>query len=595
MLLKREDLRGRMIRLIGQGRISATTRAMDDAGSRVARYLTTLLLVNVGFGSCIAIGLYFIGVPNAALWGAFAAIMRFVPYVGVWIAAAVPVLISFAVSTSWLSPLLTLGLFIVLELINFNALEPWLYGSRTGVSSVALIIAAVFWTWLWGPIGLVLATPLTVCLAVMGRHVPKLQFLSVLLSEEQALAPHEECYHRLLAFGLDEANDLAEAYVKTNSLTSLYDSVLIPTVTLAEMDAQRDELGPEQRSAIHRHIHDLIEDLGSAPPSKSQLEADKEVAEHTPFPLSSPTCRVLCVPARAYRDELAGAMLVQLLRQQGFDAENASAALSSGELVEMAEKSDPEAICISVVAPSTLIHARYLSAKLRAQLPHAKIVVGIWGATENMADAGERLRSSGADEVVVSLAEAVVQVAKFSVSIADEMIPGAIPDNEENRLEELARLHLADGTREEVFDRITKKVARVFEVPIALITFIDRDHQWFKSQVGLPEEIADARKISRELSVCGHMVANDELLVVEDLSRDRRFANNPLLKEHGLRFYAGVPLRSNNLPIGSLCILDVKPRRMTEREKRLLEVISEDVMEEIKRRDSVDSPSVLVA
>jgi len=595
MLLKREDLRGRMIRLIGQGRISATTRAMDDAGSRVARYLTMLLLVNVGFGLCIAIGLYFIGVPNAALWGAFAAIMRFVPYVGVWIAAAFPILLSFAVSTSWLSPLLTFGLFVVLELINANALEPWLYGSSTGVSSIALITAAVFWTWLWGPIGLVLAIPLTVCLAVMGRHVPKLQFLSVLLSEEQALAPHEECYHRLLSFDLDEANDLAEAYVKTNSLTSLYDSVLIPTVTLAETDAQRDELDAEHRSAIHRHIYDLIEDLGSAPPPKSQLEADKAVAEQTPFPLSGPTCRVLCVPARAYRDELAGEMLVQLLRQQGFDAENASAALSSGELVEMATTSDPEAICISVVAPSTLIHARFLSAKLRAQLPHVKIVVGIWGATENMADAGERLRSSGADEVVVSLAEAVVQLAKFSVSLADEMIPGAIPDNEENRLEELARLHLADGTGEEVFDRATKKLARVFEVPIALITFIDRDHQWFKSQVGLPEEIADARKISRELSVCGHVIANDELLVVEDLSRDRRFANNPLLKERGLRFYAGVPLRSNNLPIGSLCILDVKPRRMTEREKRLLEVIAEDVMEELTRRDSVGPPSVLVA
>jgi predicted PurR-regulated permease PerM/methylmalonyl-CoA mutase cobalamin-binding subunit len=595
MLLKREDLRGRMIRLIGQGRISATTRAMDDAGSRVARYLTMLLLVNVSFGSCIAIGLYFIGVPNAALWGAFAAIMRFVPYVGVWIAAAVPVLISFAVLTSWLSPLLTLGLFVVLELINFNALEPWLYGSSTGVSSVALIIAAVFWTWLWGPIGLVLATPLTVCLAVMGRHVPKLQFLSVLLSEEQALAPHEECYHRLLAFGLDEANDLAEAYVKTNSLTSLYDSVLIPTITLAETDAQRDELDAEHRSVIHRHIHDLIEDLGSAPPSKSQLEADKAVAEQTPFPLSGPTCRVLCVPARAYRDELAGVMLVQLLRQQDFDAENASAALSSDELLEMAAKSDSEAICISVVTPSTLIHARYLSAKLRAQLPHVKIVVGIWGATENMAGAGERLRSSGADEVVLSLAEAVVQLAKFSVSLADEMIPGAIPDNEENRLEELARLHLADGTREEVFDQITKKLARIFEVPIALITFIDRDHQWFKSQVGLPVEVAEAQQMSRELSVCGHVIANDEALVVEDLSRDRRFANNPLLRERKLRFYAGVPLRSNSLPIGSLCILDIRPRRMTDREKRLLEVIAEDVMEEIQRRDSAVSPSLPAA
>ena len=594
MLLKREDLRGRMIRLIGQGRISATTRAMDDAGSRVARYLTMQLLVNVSFGLCIAIGLYFIGVPNAALWGAFAAIMRFVPYVGIWIAAAVPVLLSFAVSTSWLSPLFTVGLFVVLELISANALEPWLYGSSTGVSSIALIIAAVFWTWLWGPIGLLLATPLTVCVAVMGRHVPKLKFLSVLLSEEQALASHEECYHRLLAFGLDEAHDLAEAYVKTNSLTSLYDSVLIPTITLAEMDAQRDELDAEHRSAIHRHIHDLIEDLGSAPPSKSQLEADKTVAEYTPFPLSGPTCRVLCVPARAYRDELAGAMLVQLLRQQNFDAENASAVLSGGELVEMAAKSDPEAICVSVVTPSTLIHARYLSMKLRAQLPHVKIVVGIWGATENMAGAGERLRSSGADEVVLSLAEAVVQLAKFSVSISDEMIPGAIPDNEEKRLEELARLHLADGMREEVFDRITKKLARIFEVPIALMTFIDRDHQWFKSQVGLPEEIAEAQQTSRELSVCGHVVANDELLVVEDLSRDRRFANNPLLRERGLRFYAGVPLRSNNLPIGSLCILDVKPRQMTEREKRLLEVIADDVMEEIQRRDGVGPPSALV-
>jgi len=302
---------------------------------------------------------------------------------------------------------------------------------------------------------------------------------------------------------------------------------------------------------------------------------------------------VLCVPARAYRDELAGAMLVQLLRQQDFGAENASAALSSGELVEMA-KSDPEAICISVVAPSTLIHARYLSAKLRAQLPQVKIVVGIWGATEDMAGAAERLRSSGADEVVVSLAEAVVQLAKFSVSLADEMVPGAIPDNEEDRLQELARLHLAEGTREEVFDRITKKLARIFEVPIALITFVDHDHQWFKSQVGLPEDLAEAQQTSRELSVCGHVIANDDLLVVEDLARDRRFANNPLLRERGLRFYAGVPLRSNNLPIGSLCILDVKPRRMTEREKRLLEVIAEDVMEEIQRRDSVGPPSALV-
>jgi methylmalonyl-CoA mutase cobalamin-binding subunit len=502
-------------------------------------------------------------------------------------------LLSLAVSTSWLGPLLTLGLFGALELINANALEPWLYGSSTGVSSVALIIAAVFWTWLWGPIGLVLAIPLTVCVAVIGRHVPKLQFLSVLLSEEQALAPHEECYHRLLTFDLNEANDLAEAFVKANSLTSFYDSVLIPTITLAEIDAQRDQLDAEQRSAIHQQIHDLVEDLGSAPPSKSQLEADKAVSDQTPFPLLGPTGRVLCVPARAHRDELAVEMLVQLLRKQDFEAGNVSAGLTSIELAETAAKSDPDAICISVVAPSTLIHARYLTAKLRAQLPHVKIVVGLWGATENTAAAVERLRSSGADEVVLSLGEAVVQLAKFSVSIADKMVPGAIPDDEEKRLEELARLHLANGESEEIFDRITKKLARIFDVPIALITFIDRDHQWIKSQIGLPEELADARKILRELSICGHVIGSGDALVVEDLSRDRRFANNPLIKERGLRFYAGVPLRSHNLSIGTLCIFDTKARRMTDREKRLLGVMAEDVMEEIQRRDTAISPGVL--
>ena len=211
-------------------------------------------------------------------------------------------------------------------------------------------------------------------------------------------------------------------------------------------------------------------------------------------------------------------------------------------------------------------------------------MVGIWGATENMTDAGERLRSSGATEVVISLAEAVLQLAKFSVSITDEMVPGTIPDNEKDRLAELTRLHLLDGASEEVFDRITKKLARVFDVPIALITLIDRDRQWFKSHIGLPDDIARTRQTSRELSICGHVVGNNELLVVEDLARDRRFANNPLLKERGLRFYAGAPLRSNKLPIGSLCLLDIKPRRMTDRDKRLLEAMADDVMEEIESR-----------
>ncbi len=587
MLFKREDLRGRLIRLIGQGRIGATTRALDDAGKRVARYLGMQFLVNVTFGSCIAVGLFFIGVPNAILWGAFAAIMRFVPYVGAWIAAAVPLLISFAVSVNWLAPILVLALFVSLELINANGLEPWLYGASTGVSSLALIVAAVFWTWLWGPVGLLLSTPLTVCLAVMGRHVPRLQFLSVLLSEEEALAPYEECYYRLLRLGLNEGSSLAENYLQANSLTALYDSVLIPTVTLAETDAQRQQLDSEQRAAIQQHIHDMVEDLGTLPVARIAAEkvaSDEAPSENAPIPLSAPTCSVFCVPARAYRDELAGAMLTHLLQQQGFQAENAPAALSANEIVELTKRGEREAICISVVAPSTHIHARFICGKLRAALPEAKIVVGLWGASEIAAETTDRLRASGADEVVTSLAEAVMQFGKFCVTLSDEMIPAPIPANEEERLSMLQSLDILDSLPEESFDSISAKVARLFEVPIALITFIDRERQWIKAGSGLPNEMKETRVISRAQSICGHVIASDQALTVEDIARDRRFANNPLLSERGLRFYAGVPLRIAGRAVGSLCILDVKPRRLSEREQRLLELMADDVVEEIKRR-----------
>ena len=589
MLFKREDLRGRLIRLIGQGRIGATTRALDDAGKRVARYLGMQFLVNLSFGSCIALGLYFIGVPNALLWGAFAALMRFIPYVGAWIAAAIPLLLAFAVSTNWLAPILVLALFVSLELINANFLEPWLYGASTGVSSLALIIAAIFWTWLWGPPGLLLSTPLTVCVAVMGRHVPRLQFLSVLLSEDEALAPHEEIYYRLLRLGLDDGTHLAETFVKTNSLTALYDTVLIPAITLAETDALRQQLDTEQRATLQQHVHDMVIDLGSLPTTSSDAA---QKSPDAPTPIAPPTCSVLTLPARAYRDELAGEMLTQLLQQQGFPAENGSANLSANELIDLAKRHEWEAVCISVVAPSTHTHARFVCTRLRAALPYVKIVVGLWGATENK-ETEERLRAAGANEVVVSLAAAVVQLANFCVVINDEMIPAPIPANEEERLTTLRTLEFLNTMPEEKFDRMTDKVSRIFDVPIALITIIDRDRQLIKAGAGLPEDIAKSRTIPRSESICGHIVASDQPLTVEDIARDRRFANNALLRDRGLRFYAGVPLRINDYAIGSLCILDVKPRRLSEREQRLLEIMADDVVEEIKRR--ADGASVAAA
>jgi predicted PurR-regulated permease PerM/methylmalonyl-CoA mutase cobalamin-binding subunit len=439
MLLKREDLRSRLIRLIGQGRISATTHALDDANHRVSRYLLMQLVVNVTFGIAVAIGLFFIGVPNAILLGSFATVLRFIPYIGAWIAAAFPIILSFAISPSWMMPLLTLGLFVLLELICSNIVEPWLYGSSTGVSSIALVVAAVFWTWLWGPIGLMLATPLTVCLVVMGRHVPQLAFLSIMLSDEDALTPAEQCYHRLLTVGLNEASELADAYVKANSLTALYDAVLIPVITAAETDHQRGSLDNEQRDFVEQGIRDIIEDLGTGPALESRLFEDKREIEHSPPPAPARACRICCLPARANRDEIAGTMVVHLLQQQGFQAQNAPAKLVAGELVKMVDEADVDAACISVVAPSTVIHARYLCAKLRAQLPNLKIVVGLWGATENIIQAAQRLRDSGASEVVTTLADAVVQLATL-----------APPADKDPGLSALAELKPLDSDTESV-------------------------------------------------------------------------------------------------------------------------------------------------
>lgn len=244
-------------------------------------------------------------------------------YVGPWIAAAFPITLALAVSPGWMMPVLTIGLFVVLEILSNNVMEPWLYGSSTGISPIALIMAAVFWTWLWGPVGLVLATPLTVCLVVMGRHVPRLSFLSILLSDEEALTPAEDCYHRLLTVGEQDEMELVEAYLKANSLTALYDSVLIPVITAAETDHRLELLDDEQRTLVLQSLTDIVEDLGTRPPVLSEIPTDKALAALTIPWAPLPAWSVLCLPAHAERDALAGAMLVQLLKQQGFEAENA--------------------------------------------------------------------------------------------------------------------------------------------------------------------------------------------------------------------------------------------------------------------------------
>jgi predicted PurR-regulated permease PerM len=582
MLLKREDLQGRFIKIVGHGRISTTTRAMEEAAARVSRYLLAQLLVNVTFGTAMALGLFVIGVPNAFLWGATAAVLRFIPYIGTPIAAVGPIVLAMAVSPGWQMVGLTVSLFLVLELITANLLEPLLFRSSTGISSLALIITAIFWAWLWGPVGLLLSTPLTVCVAVIGKHVRRLSFLSILLGTEEPLTPSEECYHRLLVGGIDEVTVVVDARLRETSLPEVYDSVLLPALSMAEVDFGREELDEEQRSRVLQGVREIIDDLSSrTPPSAKEAGEDAAPRKASLLP-SNGDCRVVCIPLRSERDHIAGSSLLHLLHEEGIIGHAAELGMPMAELEAYVAEKAPDAVCISALPPSNIIHARRICAALRERFPKMKIIVGIWGATGKLDEPIKLLRANGADEVVVSLAQAVAQLVIISSSIIGDMVPAGVPPDEEDRLKAVTALKAYTEDSDPAFGQMTRNLSRTFDVPIALITLIDRDRQLFKSRYGVPPDLADVREIPRSVSICSHVVAENSVLVVEDLARDRRFANNPLIRQNHLRFYAGAPIHAaNGQPVGALCILDTKPRKFGASEIRMLKIMAEEISEQL--------------
>jgi predicted PurR-regulated permease PerM len=279
MLLRLPDVRDRIVRLLGTENLRATHEALNDAAQRVSRYLLMQTLINAWQGAWVLAGLWFLGVPNALLWGALTVILRFIPYVGPWLAAAMPVALAFAVFDDWVQPLKVVALFVVLELVSNMILEPWLYGRRTGVSSLALLVAATFWTWLWGAVGLFLAVPLTVCVMVMGKHIPQLGFLYVLLGDEPALWPHEQLYHRLLAGRRDEAEALLAEALRTKSPRKVLDEMLAPTVRLAQKDDAAGSLEEPQRQLLSQVIEDWVARITQTQPPAGTLRRAAECAE----------------------------------------------------------------------------------------------------------------------------------------------------------------------------------------------------------------------------------------------------------------------------------------------------------------------------
>jgi predicted PurR-regulated permease PerM len=419
MLTGREDLRNRLIRLVGHAHLNVMTQALQDAGDRVSRYLVLQLIVNAGFGVIIGIGLHVIGVPNALLWGVLAALLRFLPYIGAPMSAVLPILLSLAVFDNWTRPAATIGLYLVVELIVANLLEPLLYGAHTGISSFAILFAAIFWTMIWGPIGLLLSTPLTVCLVVIGRHVPALGFLNIMLGDEPVLPPEAHYYQRLLATDQGEAKKVLEEYLKTKPIEELYDAVIIPALALAEQDRHHDDLDAATEKFICQSAKEHIEELAEknkedAERAESGAPSDSEVLS-SPLHATGhhgPATAVVCLPARDEADEIVGVMLAQLLERAGYDAQSIPIG-TTAEMLSQAKEFKPDVICISALPPFALLHARDLYKRVRVQLPNCKIIVGLWNFPGDPIKAAVRLNIVGVDKLSTSLAQTVLQTGVF--------------------------------------------------------------------------------------------------------------------------------------------------------------------------------------
>jgi predicted PurR-regulated permease PerM/CheY-like chemotaxis protein len=422
MLIRREDLRNRVIGLLGHGRLTGTTRVLVDSAERVSRFLLTQLLINTGFGILFGFGLFIIGVPYAFLWGFLAVILRFVPYIGSWVALGFPLVLAFAIAPGWTQPILVLVLFASLELITANVVEPLLFGHGTGVTPIALLVAAAFWTWIWGPIGLVLSTPMTVCLVVLGQHVPRLRFLALLLGNQPALEPHVRYYQRLLAHDAEEAKQVAQAQAKASGLESAFDGVLLPALVLARRDRRHAGLSAADEKFIFQATREILAaDLepaaattGSSSPNGSAQRPDGSSAE----PAEAPGAGVLILgcPAHHEAEELSLLMLAHLLKPDGYRVEVVSTKILPAEIMAGIERERPALVFIAVLPPGGVVQARYLCRRLRNQSPDLPIVIGYWGEERHYDKVLARLRSVGASYVTASLLQSRSQIhalAKF--------------------------------------------------------------------------------------------------------------------------------------------------------------------------------------
>ncbi len=583
-LLDRGDLRDRLLRMLG-GNLHRSTDAVEEAGKRISKYLLMQLVVNVTYGIPMALGLWLIGVPGALLWGTVAAVMRFVPYIGPMLSAIFPIGLAFAVDPGWSMVLWTIALIVTLELLSNNIVEPLLYGTSTGLSAMSLIASATFWTTLWGPLGLILATPLTVCLLVIGRNIPQLAFLDTLLGSMPALDLPTRIYQRLLADDPEEAIEIATAEIEAASPRQFYNDVAIPVLQLASED-YLGKATAEHRLRVTNGMDALIDELREDYPPA--LAPDTKPA-------------VICIGGKWEVDSLASEMLAHALALDGIPADHRPASAVSVASLAKLDLAGADTVCLAYFTPNPAAPARYLCRRLRRRWPHVRIVLALWNAPAPLLESDTRT-TLGADEVVTSIEEAIRRIHLIvAPEEAEDALKAEIPEDEDERVAALAATGVLSGDAREDLDALAVRAADVFNVGFAVISAIDEDREYIIGQSRkLPGDRTDDGTgpdgtgmlvIPREEAVCNHVLASDEPLVVSDTERDPRFADNPTLARWNARFYAGAPLRSADGHVfGAICLLDSEPHTLDEREIELLATMAADAVALIAGEEAAGEP-----
>ncbi len=431
MLFQREDLRDRFIILVSAGKLNVATQAVDDAADRVSRYLGMQLVVNALYGVPMGIGLYFIGIPNALLWGLLATLLRFIPFLGPWISAMFPLALAIAVDPGWTKFFYAAGLIVVMEVVSNNLIEVVLYGASTGISNLALLVAAVFWTWLWGPAGLVLSTPLTVCLLVLGNYVPGMGFLSMLLGSQPVLEPPAQFYQRMLSRESEDMFELAARHIEEKSVEEFYEQVFVPALLMSEVDRHGGTLPEARQRFIFQASRELIEELDRQD-EVAKVEPKGDTARNEAPAISTEPPVVLNVAARDEPDEVVGLMMCHLLRRRGIPAGILPLTAPLADAFSACERGDVRVILVSALPPSAVGSARQMCRRLRQKCPHARIIAGIWQHRANLPELSERMQPARPDAVVTTLAAAMSEIERAlgrqdpPIKLIPEPAPGTV-------------------------------------------------------------------------------------------------------------------------------------------------------------------------